>query len=43
MDFTPLNELKKHDVNAVVQVCVMRKWDFRGLADNGPIQHGAFG
>jgi hypothetical protein len=28
MEFTPLSDLKHHDVNTVVQVCVMRKWDF---------------
>jgi hypothetical protein len=39
MEFTPLSDLKHHDVNAIVWVCVMRKWDFLGLADNGPIQH----
>jgi hypothetical protein len=39
MEFTLLSDLKWHDVNDVVQVCVMRKWDFRGISDNGPIQH----
>jgi hypothetical protein len=39
MEFVPLSDLKRHDVNAVVWVCVIRKCDFRGLADNGPIQH----
>jgi hypothetical protein len=39
MEFTPLSDPKRHDVNALVRVCVMRKWDFRGLANNGPIQH----
>jgi hypothetical protein len=23
----------------VVRVCVVRKWNFRGMADSGPIQH----
>jgi hypothetical protein len=39
MECTPLSELKRHDVNAVVHVSVVRMWDFRGLADGGPIQH----
>jgi hypothetical protein len=39
MEFTPLSELKRHDINVVVRVCVVTKWDFRGMADSGPIQH----
>jgi hypothetical protein len=39
MEFTLLSDLKRHDVNAVVQVSVIRKLDFRGISDNGPIQH----
>jgi hypothetical protein len=39
MEITLLSDLKHHDVNIVVRVCVMRKWDFRGISDNGPIQH----
>jgi hypothetical protein len=39
MEFTLLSDLKRHDINAVVQVCVMRKWNFHGISYNGPIQH----
>jgi hypothetical protein len=39
MEFTPLLDLRRHDVNIVVRVCAIQKWDFRGLSDNGPIQH----
>jgi hypothetical protein len=36
MEFTPLSVLKRHDINVVVRVYVVRKWDFRGMADSGP-------
>jgi hypothetical protein len=39
MEFTPLSNLRCHDVNTAVWVCVVRKWDLRGLSDNGPVQH----
>jgi hypothetical protein len=39
MEFTPLSDIRCHDVNIVVWVCVIRKWDFCGISDNGPIQH----
>jgi hypothetical protein len=39
MEFALLSDLKRHDVNVVVRVCIMRKWDFLGISDNGPIQH----
>jgi hypothetical protein len=39
MEFTLLSDLKRQDVNTVVRVCIMRKWDFRGISDNGLIQH----
>jgi hypothetical protein len=39
MEFTPLSDLRRHDVNIVVRVCVVWKWDFRGMSDNGPTQH----
>jgi hypothetical protein len=39
MEFTPLSDLRRHDVNTVVRICVIRKWDFHGISGNGPIQH----
>jgi hypothetical protein len=39
MEFTLLSDLKRHDVNVVVRVSVIRKWDFCGISDNGLIQH----
>jgi hypothetical protein len=39
MEFTPLSDLRRHDVNTTVHVCVIRKWDFHGISDNWPIQH----
>jgi hypothetical protein len=39
MKFTLLSDLKRHGVNVVVRVCIMRKWDFCSISDNGPIQH----
>jgi hypothetical protein len=39
MEFTPLLDLRHHDVNAAMHICVIRKWDFRGISDNGPAQH----
>jgi hypothetical protein len=39
MEFTLFSDLKRHDINAVVRVSVIRKWDFRGISDNGLIQH----
>jgi hypothetical protein len=37
--FVPLSELQRHDIHATIRVLVVRKWDFRGMMDNGPIQH----
>jgi hypothetical protein len=32
MEFTPMSNLRRHDVNTV------RKWDFQGLSDNGAVK-----
>jgi hypothetical protein len=39
MEFTPLSELQRHNVHAAIRVAVLKKWDYRGVSDNGPIQH----
>jgi hypothetical protein len=39
MVFTSLQHLDPYDRNAVVQVQVLRKWEFRGGKDSGPLQH----
>jgi hypothetical protein len=39
MEFTLLSELQRHDIHAVIRVSVIRKWDFRGISDIGPVQH----
>jgi hypothetical protein len=39
MEFTLLSNLRRHDVNTAVRVHVVRKWNFQGLSDNGPVQH----
>jgi hypothetical protein len=37
MQFVLLAELQRHDIHAAIRVVVVRKWDFRGMTDNGPI------
>jgi hypothetical protein len=39
MEFTPLLELQRHDIHAVIRVLVIRKWDFQGISDTSPVQH----
>jgi hypothetical protein len=39
MEFNPLSELQCHNVHAAIRVAVIRKWDYRGVSDNDPIQH----
>jgi hypothetical protein len=39
MQFVLLSELQRYDIHAVIQVLIIRKWDFRGMIDNGPVQH----
>jgi hypothetical protein len=39
MEFASLSNLKRNDVNSAVRVRVVRKWEFRGLSNNGPVQH----
>jgi hypothetical protein len=37
--FTRLSELQRHDIHAAIRIIVVRKWDFRGMTDNGPVPH----
>jgi hypothetical protein len=39
MELTLLSNPRHHNVNAAVRFRVIRKWDFRGLSDNGLVQH----
>jgi hypothetical protein len=39
MVFTSLQHLNPYDRNAVIQVNISRKWEFRGGKDNGPLPH----
>jgi hypothetical protein len=39
MEFTPHSELQHHDIHAVIRVSIIRKWNFRGISDTGPVQH----
>jgi hypothetical protein len=39
MLFTPVAELHPQSTNVVIRVCVIRKWEFRGATNDGPLQH----
>jgi hypothetical protein len=39
MEYTLLTDLEPHKKLAKNQVCVTRKWLFRGANDNAPLQH----
>jgi hypothetical protein len=39
MLFTPVAELHPQSTNVVIRVRVIRKWEFRGATNDGPLQH----
>ncbi|NP_001142593.2 uncharacterized protein LOC100274860 [Zea mays] len=39
MEYTLLTDLEPHKKHATIQVCITRKWLFRGANDNAPLQH----
>ncbi|AQL05115.1 hypothetical protein ZEAMMB73_Zm00001d046843 [Zea mays] len=39
MLFTPITELNPQKINVVIRVRVIRKWEFRGATNDGPLRH----
>ncbi|AQK81248.1 hypothetical protein ZEAMMB73_Zm00001d036525 [Zea mays] len=39
MLFTPIAELDPKSTNAAIRVCIIRKWEFRGATNDGPLRH----
>jgi hypothetical protein len=39
MLFTPVAELHPQSTNVVIRVRVIRKWEFRGATNDGPLQY----
>jgi hypothetical protein len=39
MLFTHVKELDPQNMNVVIRVCVIRKWEFQGATNDGPLRH----
>ncbi|AQK93245.1 hypothetical protein ZEAMMB73_Zm00001d010019 [Zea mays] len=39
MLFTPIEELDPRSTNVAIRVCIIRKWEFRGAINDGPLCH----
>ena len=39
MLFTPIAELDPKSTNAAIRVRIIRKWEFRGATNDGPLRH----